>query len=185
MGHFQPPFNALVTDSRFLRNRIANVDGTIFNSSSICSKRRHLAFWEFVLRYIRECVVELLELVVRSGIRALLRRSPSYIGCSNQSTRYRDGLVCRTRWSCGAYKEPSEPAAPLAIVVAPSISPSAANNLVSFLAQFAPDVAVGILDREGFRHLVGPGLEGLMPLLPVRRGVKNCLHQSPHFCSQI
>jgi Restriction endonuclease len=53
------------------------------------------------------------------------------------------------------------PAAPLAVVGAPAISPSAANSLFSFLSQFAPDVAVGILDREGFRHFVGPGLEKL------------------------
>jgi hypothetical protein len=54
-----------------------------------------------------------------------------------------------------------QPASPLAVVAAPAISPSAANSLVSFLSQFAPDVAVGILDREGFRHFVGPGLEKL------------------------
>jgi hypothetical protein len=54
-----------------------------------------------------------------------------------------------------------KPAAPLAIVAAPAISVSAAKSLISFLSQFAPDVAVGILDREGFRHFVGPGLEQL------------------------
>jgi len=54
-----------------------------------------------------------------------------------------------------------KPAAPLAVVAAPAISPSAANSLVSFLRQFAPDVSIGILDREGFRHFVGPGLEQL------------------------
>ncbi len=62
-----------------------------------------------------------------------------------------------------------EPAAPLAVVGAPAISPSAAKSLVSFLSQFAPDVAVGILDREGFRHFVGPGLEKLNAA-PPRRG---------------
>ena len=51
------------------------------------------------------------------------------------------------------------PARPLAIIAAPAISPSAAESLVSFLAEFAPDVAVGILDREGFRHFVGPALD--------------------------
>jgi hypothetical protein len=61
-----------------------------------------------------------------------------------------------------------ESAAPLAVVAAPAISPSAANSLVSFLSQFAPDVAVGILDREGFRHFVGPGLEKLNAA-PLRR----------------
>jgi hypothetical protein len=61
-----------------------------------------------------------------------------------------------------------QPAAPLAIVAAPAISPSAANSLVSFLSQFAPDIAVGILDREGFRHFVGPGLEKLNAAPPRR-----------------
>jgi hypothetical protein len=61
-----------------------------------------------------------------------------------------------------------QPASPLAVVAAPAISPSAANSLVSFLSQFAPDVAVGILDREGFRHFIGPGLEKLNAA-PLRR----------------
>lgn len=61
-----------------------------------------------------------------------------------------------------------EPAAPLAVVGAPAISPSAARSLVSFLSQFAPDVAVGILDREGFRYFVGPGLEKLNAAPPRR-----------------
>ena len=61
-----------------------------------------------------------------------------------------------------------ESAAPLAVVAAPVISPSAANSLVSFLSQFAPDVAIGILDREGFRHFVGPGLEKLNAAPPRR-----------------
>jgi hypothetical protein len=61
-----------------------------------------------------------------------------------------------------------EPAAPLAVVGAPAISPSAAKSLVSFLSQFAPDVAIGILDREGFRHFVGPGLEKLNAAPPRR-----------------
>src|ERR1700679_691992 len=61
-----------------------------------------------------------------------------------------------------------ESAAPLAVVAAPAISPSAANSLVSFLSHFAPDVAIGILDREGFRHFVGPGLEKLNAAPPRR-----------------
>ncbi|HTV07692.1 MAG TPA: hypothetical protein VMD97_01445 [Candidatus Aquilonibacter sp.] len=52
-------------------------------------------------------------------------------------------------------------ASPLAVIAAPAISPSAANSLINFQARFAPDVAVGILDREGFRYFVGPGLEKL------------------------
>ncbi len=61
-----------------------------------------------------------------------------------------------------AYAQASvEPAVPLAIVAAPVISPNAANSLKSFLAEFAPDAVVGILDHQGFRHFVGPGLENL------------------------
>ena len=68
-----------------------------------------------------------------------------------------------------AYAQASpESAAPLAVVAAPAISPSAANNLLGFLAQFAPEVAVGILDREGFRYFVGPGLEKLNAAPPRR-----------------
>ena len=71
-----------------------------------------------------------------------------------------------------AYAQASpEPVAPLAIVAAPAISPSAANSLLSFRTEFAPDAAVGILDREGFRHFIGPGLEKLnaAPLSRARR----------------
>jgi hypothetical protein len=68
-----------------------------------------------------------------------------------------------------AYAQASpEPAAPLAVIAAPVISPSVVNSLVSFLSQFAPDVAIGILDREGFRHFVGPGLEKLNAAPPQR-----------------
>lgn len=61
-----------------------------------------------------------------------------------------------------------EPAMPLAIVAAPTISSRAANNVLSFLAQFAPDTAAGILDSEGFRHFVGRGLEKLNAAPPRR-----------------
>jgi len=68
-----------------------------------------------------------------------------------------------------AYAQASpKPALPLAIVAAPEISPSAANNLILFLAQFAPDAAAGIVDREGFRHFIGPGLEKLNAAPPRR-----------------
>jgi hypothetical protein len=60
------------------------------------------------------------------------------------------------------------PAMPLAIIAAPAISGSAANSLIRFLAQFAPDAAAGILDRDGFRHFVGPGLEKLNAAPPRR-----------------
>ena len=42
---------------------------------------------------------------------------------------------------------------------------------MSFLNGVVPDAAVGIFDREGFRHFVGPGLEKLNAASPrpVRR----------------
>jgi hypothetical protein len=55
----------------------------------------------------------------------------------------------------------AEPAVPLAIVAAPAISPNAANSLKSFLTEFVSDAAAGILDHQGFRYFVGPGLENL------------------------
>lgn len=61
-----------------------------------------------------------------------------------------------------------QPAAPLAVIAAPAISASAANSLIGFFSKFAPDVAIGVLDREGFRHFVGPGLEKLNAAPPRR-----------------
>lgn len=61
-----------------------------------------------------------------------------------------------------------EPAAPLAVVAAPVISPSAANGLMNFLAEVAPDVAAGVIDREGLQLFVGPGLEKLNAHTPSR-----------------
>lgn len=61
-----------------------------------------------------------------------------------------------------------EPAAPLAVVAAPVISPSTAHGLMNFLSEVAPNVAAGVIDREGFRHFVGPGLEKLNAPPPSR-----------------
>lgn len=55
----------------------------------------------------------------------------------------------------------SDQAVPLAVVAAPSIPRSAADALASFLSEVAPEDAVGIFDREGFRRFVGSGLETL------------------------
>ena len=58
-------------------------------------------------------------------------------------------------------KASSEPAVPMAIIAAPVISPSVAEGLMRFLAEVAPDAATGIIDKEGFLHFVGTGLEHL------------------------
>ncbi len=50
---------------------------------------------------------------------------------------------------------------PLAVVAAPRIGKAVADALQSFARDHAPDVAVGLLDRQGLRCFVGPGLDEL------------------------
>jgi len=52
-------------------------------------------------------------------------------------------------------------AAPLAVVAAPKISQRAANQVLRFAEQYAPDAAAGVIDFEGLRLFRGPHLEGL------------------------
>ncbi len=79
--------------------------------------------------------------------------------------------ILQARAYAGAYPKS---AAPLAVVAAPAISPRTANNLLGSLAQFAPDEAIGIFDREGFRHFAGPGLE-MLNAAPPRRAFRQTL----------
>jgi hypothetical protein len=50
-------------------------------------------------------------------------------------------------------------AAPLAVVAAPKISPRAAEQIIKFAEDYAPDAAVGVIDFEGLRIFRGPQLE--------------------------
>ncbi len=54
-----------------------------------------------------------------------------------------------------------EPAAPLAVIAADHVPVSLADHLKLFAERNAPDVAIGIMDADGLRSFVGPGLEGL------------------------
>jgi hypothetical protein len=56
-------------------------------------------------------------------------------------------------------KASPEPAFPLAVIAAPVISPSVAAHLQRFLAENAPDAAIGLLDSDGFQFFAGQGLE--------------------------
>jgi hypothetical protein len=56
--------------------------------------------------------------------------------------------------------------APLAVIAAPSIPRSTADELIDFRSKVAADVAVGIFDREGLRRFVGSGLENLTAAPP-------------------
>ncbi len=50
---------------------------------------------------------------------------------------------------------------PLAMVAAPRISESVAEEAKSFANEYAPDIAIGLIDLEGLRVFTGPGLESL------------------------
>ncbi len=63
-------------------------------------------------------------------------------------------------------------AVPLAIVAAKRIPASVAERLRQFAERHAPNVAVGVLDAEGFRSFSGPGLEGL-DAKPSRRAARH------------
>lgn len=54
-----------------------------------------------------------------------------------------------------------EHAAPLAIVAAKHVSARLAEHIKQFAERHAPDVALGIIDAEGFHSFAGKGLEGL------------------------
>ena len=50
---------------------------------------------------------------------------------------------------------------PLAVVAAPRIAPRAADQIMGFIAEFAPDAAAGVFDFAGLRRFRGPGLADL------------------------
>jgi hypothetical protein len=52
-------------------------------------------------------------------------------------------------------------AAPLAVIAAPRIAPPVAEALKAFAGKYAPEVAIGLIDDEGLRSFVGPGLDSL------------------------
>ncbi|MQA92108.1 MAG: hypothetical protein GEU90_18095 [Gemmatimonas sp.] len=49
----------------------------------------------------------------------------------------------------------------MVVVGAPRIAPSTAEQVLEFAAEYAPDVAAGVIDFEGLRRFRGPGLEEL------------------------
>ncbi len=54
------------------------------------------------------------------------------------------------------------PVAPLAVVGAERVSEALVGDLDRFVQQYAPDVAVGLIDMEGFQWFRGPGLDPSM-----------------------
>jgi Holliday junction resolvase len=51
--------------------------------------------------------------------------------------------------------------APLVVVAAPHVNWRAAEQILAFAAEHAPDAAAGVIDFEGLRRFRGPHLEGL------------------------
>jgi hypothetical protein len=68
---------------------------------------------------------------------------------------------------------------PLAVVAAPRIARSAADAVLEFAAEFAPGVAAGILDYQGFRRFQGAGLEDLDAEAPEDRAPRLSVGSSP------
>jgi hypothetical protein len=64
-----------------------------------------------------------------------------------------------------------EPALPMAVVAAKHIPASVAEQVKQFAERYAPEAGVGVIDAEGFRAFVGPGLEGL-DAKPARRAAR-------------
>jgi hypothetical protein len=64
-----------------------------------------------------------------------------------------------------------ERAAPLAVVAARRVPESVAAHIKQFAERHAPEVAVGVIDEEGFRSFLGPGLEGLDAPRDTRRRI--------------
>ncbi|HVY93601.1 MAG TPA: hypothetical protein VHA14_12655 [Bryobacteraceae bacterium] len=50
---------------------------------------------------------------------------------------------------------------PVAVVAAPRIPPTVADQIREFAARYAPDAGVGVIDEEGLRSFTGLGLEHL------------------------
>lgn len=55
----------------------------------------------------------------------------------------------------------SQKTAPLAVVAAPRVSRRAAEQVMAFAERYAPEVAAGVMDFEGFAMFRGPQLEEL------------------------
>jgi hypothetical protein len=55
----------------------------------------------------------------------------------------------------------SEPAVPVAVVAAPRIPDSVAEQVKQFAVDYAPDAGIGVIDSEGFCAFAGHGLEAL------------------------
>lgn len=109
--------------------------------------------------------------VVRAGVRAdfLVRRGQTaYIVEIKAASEGRsDRLI--PLWSQAhlqALRAAGDSHPSLAVVAAPRIAQSVADQVLKFAAEYAPDAAAGVIDFEGLRRFRGPSLEQLDSVAP-------------------
>jgi hypothetical protein len=96
-------------------------------------------------------------LVVQSGkIKYLVEVKAASEGRRDRLTPLLSQTILEAQAS--ARRFPS-PVAPLAVVASRRVPESVAEHLQRFAEQNAPDVAVGVIDSDGFRSFAGAGLE--------------------------
>lgn len=76
-------------------------------------------------------------------------------------------------------------AVPLAVVAAPRISQGAADRVLKFAEDYAPDTAVGVIDFEGLRLFRGPHLEELNAEAPRSQISSKSARVSGHLFSDL
>lgn len=81
----------------------------------------------------------------------------------------------------------SKKALRVAVVSAPHVSMRAAEQVLAFAANYAPDVAVGIFDSQGFRLFRGPELDDLnaQSSQPEFAGRSGAIRESRHLFSDL
>lgn len=67
---------------------------------------------------------------------------------------------------------------PLAVVAAPRIAPRAADQILAFIADVAPDAAAGVFDFAGLRRFRGPHLEELDSFSDLDRSSGQSAHET-------
>jgi hypothetical protein len=67
-------------------------------------------------------------------------------------------------------KNSPQPLVPMAVVAAPHISDSIADEIKAFAQKYIPDISIGIFDSEGLYAFIGDGLEALNSKRQFSRG---------------
>jgi len=85
-----------------------------------------------------------------------------------------------------AARAAGQKAAPLAVVAAPKISPRAAEQVIKFAENYAPNAAAGVIDFDGLRIFRGPHLEKMNALAKhLPRSAKRSVRDSGDFFTDL